>query len=128
MNFKKSDSADFALVVNFFTSVWVFLFVVCFIVHLQLFIFPQFIFPPGRTSFDVSNFKPSTSTSSSPGRLIFLLKDFRFSIPELMSFSFTFVSGPQLWRSSLTTNWSQHNCAFSSFPIPLLYSGSNSLS
>jgi hypothetical protein len=60
---KKSDIAAFTSVVNFFTSIWVFLFVVCFIVHLQLFIFPQFIF------FPLAGFPLTCPTSSFRPRL-----------------------------------------------------------
>ena len=93
------------------------------------FLLPHFTFSPDRTFFDVLNFKLIDFDS------FFVARSFNFSPQGLSSFisefkfiPFTLCVRTQLWRSSLTTNWSQHNCAFSSFPIPLLYSGSNSLS
>jgi hypothetical protein len=91
------------------------------------FLLPHFTFPPDRTFFDVLNFKLIDFDS------FFVARSFNFSLQGLSSFisefkfiPFTLCVRTQLWRSSLTTNWSQHNCAFLFFPIPLLYSGSNS--
>ena len=93
------------------------------------FLLPHFTFPPDRTFFDVLNFKLIDFDS------FFVARSFNFSLQGLSSFisefkfiPFTLCVRTQLWRSSLTTNWSQHNCAFSIFPILFLHLGSNSLS
>ena len=81
------------------------------------FLFPQFMLSPDRTFFDVSNFKfldfdflfvARSSNFSHQGRSFFHFRiDFIFPHTCVRT---------QFWHSSLTTNWSQHNCAFLIFP------------